>query len=120
MIVAGYGSKVGDEMLTGKSVGYDEIVSVELGVIFRAWDFCVFSARIMPDNALPVGFLDFENASRSVAFATRNVEARRQRHACFDVVSSSTILMTFPESTASRLTLSLRERNERRHRQVPR
>ena len=55
--------RVGDEMLTGKSVGYDEIVSVELGVIFRAWDFCchlaVFSARIMPDNALPVGFSGF-------------------------------------------------------------
>jgi hypothetical protein len=40
-------------------VGCDEIVSVELGVIFRAWDFCVFSARIMPDNALPVGFSGF-------------------------------------------------------------
>ena len=37
--------RVGDEMLTGKSVGYDEIVSVELGVIFRAWDFCCHSAR---------------------------------------------------------------------------
>jgi hypothetical protein len=56
--------------LTGKSLAYDQIVSVELGVTFRAWEFCchlaVLSAWIMPDNSFRVGSFWISRARAAV------------------------------------------------------